>query len=333
MIAGEAARDSIEIRLARPEETNEIIAVCGASLKWSAGDPNEAFFRWKHIENPFGASPIWVAVEDDAIVAVRTMMRWRLRSGDEASLSMVRAVDTATLPSHQGRGLFTRLTTLAVDELRDQGVDAVFNTPNDKSRPGYLKMGWSEVGRVPVTFRPRTPATAIAMARSRVAAVKWGEPTTFGEHPMAAFADTDNLDKLLQTQHQQPGISTDATPEYMRWRTSFGPLECRVLPLGDSIADGFVMFRLRERGELLQLSLLETVVPPNAGGRLRKAIGHLLGGLGADVALAAGGSAGLGDLMLPMPGAGPILTWRPLASSARPTIKNLALSMGAIELF
>lgn len=333
MSAVDVSEDSIEIRLASPDETNEIIDVCGAALQWKPGDPNEAFFRWKHIENPFGPSPIWVAVEDEAIVAVRTMMRWRLRESDNPSLSMVRAVDTATLPSHQGRGLFTRLTTRAIDELRDEGVDAVFNTPNDKSRPGYLKMGWSEVGRVPVTFRPRTPATAIAMARSRVAAVKWGEPTTFGEHPMAAFADTDNLQMLVETQHRHAGLSTDATPEFLRWRTSFGPLECRVLPLGDSIADGFVVFRLRERGELLQLSLLETIVPPDAGGRLRKAIGHLLRGIDADVALASGGRIGLSDGMVPMPGAGPILTWRPLASQALPTTGGLALSMGAIELF
>lgn len=328
-----ATQDSIEIRRANPGEMDEIIEVCGASLQWNPNDPNDAFFRWKHLENPFGASPIWVGVEDGAIVAVRTMMRWRLDDADGSTLSMVRAVDTATLPSHQGRGLFTRLTTQAIEELRLDGVDAVFNTPNDKSRPGYIKMGWSDVGRVPVTFRPRTPATAVAMARSRVAAVKWGEPTTIGEHPRAAFGDTDGLDRLLRAQQNVSGLTTAVSPEYLRWRTAFGPLECRVLPLGDSIADGFIMFRLRERGELLQLSLLETAVSKSGGARLRTALGHLLKATGADVALASGRAFGLRDLMLPMPGAGPILTWRPLASPSVPSTHDLALSMAAIELF
>ena len=33
----------------------------------------------------------------------------------------------------------------------------MFNTPNDKSRPGYLKMGWHQVGRPPSSVRVRSP--------------------------------------------------------------------------------------------------------------------------------------------------------------------------------
>ncbi len=44
------------------------------------------------------------------------------------------------------------------------GVDVVFNTPNDQSRPGYLKMGWSEVGRVPVAVRLRSALSARRVA-------------------------------------------------------------------------------------------------------------------------------------------------------------------------
>ena len=69
-------------------------------------------------------------------------------------LRAVRAVDTATDPDYQGRGLFTRLTLQAIDELRAEGVDFVFNTPNDQSRPGYLKMGWQVVGTLPTHVRP-----------------------------------------------------------------------------------------------------------------------------------------------------------------------------------
>ena len=39
--------------------------------------------------------------------------------------------------------------------LRGEGVGFVFNTPNDQSRPGYLKMDWKLVERLPVLARPR----------------------------------------------------------------------------------------------------------------------------------------------------------------------------------
>jgi GNAT superfamily N-acetyltransferase len=76
---------------------------------------------------------------------------------DGTTINAVRAVDTATHPDWQGRGIFSRLTLGALDDLRDDGVDCVFNTPNDKSRPGYLKMGWQQVGKVPVSVRLTGP--------------------------------------------------------------------------------------------------------------------------------------------------------------------------------
>src|SRR5690606_32239213 len=104
----------------------------------------------KHRRNPFGASPMWVAETDEGLAAVRAMMRWELAGPDGRVLRAVRAVDTATHADHRGRGLFRRLTLGAVESLTAEGVDLVFNTPNDQSRPGYLTMGWEVLGRVPL---------------------------------------------------------------------------------------------------------------------------------------------------------------------------------------
>ena len=46
-----------------------------------------------------------------------------------------RAVDTATDPEFQGRGIFTRLTLEALDALPAEGVELVFNTPNARASP------------------------------------------------------------------------------------------------------------------------------------------------------------------------------------------------------
>jgi GNAT superfamily N-acetyltransferase len=192
------ATGSIDIRRAGPADLAEIIDVCGQALGWDPTKPNDAFFRWKHLENPFGESPMWVATDGDSIVAVRAMMRWRFRHHPSNEvMNVVRAVDTATLPSHQGQGLFTKLTMAAVEELTAEGVAAVFNTPNAKSRPGYLKMGWVELGRVPIRVRPRTPMALVKMARSRVPADKWGEPSTIGLEPRQTFGNAERLAPAL----------------------------------------------------------------------------------------------------------------------------------------
>ena len=111
-------------------------------------------FAWKHLDNPFGRSIILVADAGGTIAGLRAFMRWELTTPDGATLRCVRAVDTATHPDFQRRGIFSRLTEAAVEAAREDGVDLIFNTPNEKSGAGYLKMGWQEVGPIGVMVRP-----------------------------------------------------------------------------------------------------------------------------------------------------------------------------------
>ena len=92
--------------------------------------------------------------QDGQIVGLRTFMRWDLVTGEGETLRCARAVDTATHPDHQGKGIFRRLTEEAVEVARDDGIAMIFNTPNEKSKPGYLKMGWREVGEIGALIRP-----------------------------------------------------------------------------------------------------------------------------------------------------------------------------------
>lgn len=334
--ASAVAADRLSVRRADEHDTAAIIDVCAAALEWADDDVDAGFFRWKHLENPFGRSPMWVAEDaeraTDPIVGVRAMMRWHLEGPSGEQRTMTRAVDTATLPSHQGQGIFRRLTLAAVEQLADDGVAAVFNTPNDKSRPGYLKMGWETVGKVPVTVQPRNPLSLLAMARSKVAAEKWGIETDVGLAPEAVFERPDEVEAAIAADGGRRQWSTPISVAYLRWRTSFAPLQCRVEPLGPTVADGFIVFRLRRRGSLVQLSLLH-VVGARRPASIRRAVRRLIRRTGADVAMASGPQLSLAELMVPLPGAGPLLTWRPLSDPAVPTMDELELPLGTIELF
>ena len=130
------------------------------------GENTAAFFEWKHQENPFGPSPGLVAHADGRLVGVRLFLRWELRAG-ERTFHAVRAVDTATDPEFQGRGIFRRLTLGLLQQLDEGGdLDLVFNTPNANSRPGYLKMGWQDVGSIPVKLSPVRPVALLRGVRA-----------------------------------------------------------------------------------------------------------------------------------------------------------------------
>jgi GNAT superfamily N-acetyltransferase len=128
-------------------------------LRAALGEPpllkrTPELFGWKHFDNPFGESIVLVACSGSRIVGLRAFMRWELTTPGGSTLRCVRAVDTATDPEFERRGIFRRLTEEAVEEATSDGVDMIFNTPNAKSGAGYLSMGWEHVGDIGVMARP-----------------------------------------------------------------------------------------------------------------------------------------------------------------------------------
>ena len=187
-----------EVRRYEPTDEAVVLDLLGASLGWQPDDLHARLFAWKHHENAFGVSPAWVATVGDRVVGFRTFMRWEFVV-DGQPVKAVRAVDTATHPDHRGRGVFGGLTQHALDALRDDGVAFVFNTPNERSRPGYLAMGWRPVRRLPVLARPRSLPALGRIARARTAADKWSIPSTVGVPAAEAFADAAAVEALLGT--------------------------------------------------------------------------------------------------------------------------------------
>lgn len=146
------------VRSAREQDIPAIIELLKLSLGESLMPKSEAFWRWKHVENPFGISDVLLGFEEGQLIGVRAFMRWEWKLKNKI-YKAVRAVDTATHPDHQGKGIFSRLTLQLVEHCKKEGIDFIFNTPNKISKPGYLKMGWSDHGRAKIYFKPVWPGS------------------------------------------------------------------------------------------------------------------------------------------------------------------------------
>jgi GNAT superfamily N-acetyltransferase len=320
----------LDYRRAGPEDRPQILELLGASLGWGDDPRFEEFFVWKHEQNPFGPSPAWVAVDGGRVVGFRTFLRWEFTDGDAVRCA-VRAVDTATHPDYQGRGIFKTITLLALSELKTEGVDFVFNTPNDQSRPGYLKMGWTEVGRLPLRFRPRSFLAIREIAKARVPASRWpvDAPHLPGEPAVKVLADHRAVRELLAVVPARGGLATRLTPESLAWRYSLESLGYRVALVADDPSSGIVVFRYRQRGPAIEASVLEALAPK--GTSPARALRPVLHG-GATYAV------GLGDTLprtwgVPLPNQGPILTWRGLTGADGPALGDWSLTLGDVELF
>lgn len=275
---------------------------------------------------------MWVAVAGDRVVAFRTFMRWCFTSADGALVPAARAVDTATDPDYRGRGLFSRLTLGALTDLRADGAHFVFNTPNDQSRPGYLKMGWTVVARIPVAVMPTHLRSILAMRRSRVPASTTSIATRAGSDPATALADGASVEALLATQPPAAGLATPRTCDFMRWRYGFEPLRYRMTLLGSSPADGFAVFRLRRRGAAVEAVLCDVLAPgadPRAERELVRAVARTAV---ADYVLRVDRRLVSPGPLVRIPRVGPLLTIRSLDASPPPLPSSWSITAGDIEL-
>ena len=143
----------MEIKHSQHSDLSEIINLLKSSLGEGLIPKSEAYYIWKHEKNPFGKSKVLLAKENGKIVGVRAFMKWQWEN-QSTSITAVRAVDTATDPAFQGKGIFKKLTLQAVDECKSENAGFVFNTPNTISIQGYLKMGWFSIGKMPLLIGP-----------------------------------------------------------------------------------------------------------------------------------------------------------------------------------
>jgi len=327
--------DELSIRAFEPADHGAVLDLLAASLGWRSDEQHRDFFAWKHEANPFGPSLAWVADDPDAgIVGFRTLLRWRFDRPGGGTVDAVRAVDTATAPSHRGAGIFSRLTRHALDEIADAAVGFVFNTPNDQSRPGYLKLGWEEVGRLSVQIRPGSVGALARIVRARVAAELWSEACSAGVSATEALSDHDALASLLGSQPLPTSLRTALTPEFLRWRyAGFPPLGYRAVLGGASVEDGLELFRLRRRGPALECAIVEVLAPDGNRSAAASLARRALRESGADDAVALAPSRRWPGFVR-TDRLGPILTWRSVGDPppALP-LDRWALTLGDIELF
>jgi GNAT superfamily N-acetyltransferase len=256
----------VHIRPFRDEDEARVVDLLHITMgDGPAGRRTTEFFRWKHSQNPFGRSMMWVAECDGSIVGLRAFMQWRFRAKDR-EVRAVQAVDTATHPDYQGRGIFARLTGTALETLPDQ-ISLIYNTPNEKSMPGYLKMGWRSVGRFPVSIRIRRPFRVATRLRGTKRLRTSGEdsPVVLAESASTAFRTEDLIGVVTGAEVPDGRLSTPRSLDYLRWRYGGPPgLDYRVVHHEEKgQVGGVAIFRVRPRGRLWEAAVVELLVPRN----------------------------------------------------------------------
>lgn len=209
---------------------HSILELLRGSLSTTGATAKSAeFWRWKHLDNPFGRSLGLAALDasSGALVGVRPLMQWRLRDRDGTLLRAVRPVDTVTHPDWRGVGIFSELTEKSVSELDGRVYSLVFNTPNANSLPGYEKLGWNCDIQLPIQLSVLRPLPLLLKLLSgqptASGAQSWDTASRGGVVTMREIAKP-GLEKAIEfaagCESRQPfcGYRTARDERYLHWR-------------------------------------------------------------------------------------------------------------------
>jgi hypothetical protein len=192
-------------------------------------------------------------------------------------------------------------------------------------------MGWQEIGRVPTAVRPIGLAGIPRIATARVPADRWSSPSPAGDAAADVLADKAALERLIASLPDARGARTRLSPAFLRWRYDTPLLGYRAVVAPGGIDEGIAIFRIRARGAAREAAL-SALIAARADraieSRLTRAVARVAD---ADYVIRLGGGIVAPGGMVRLPGQGPLLTWRALATSTPPAAWDL--SLGDIELF
>jgi GNAT superfamily N-acetyltransferase len=106
----------------------------------------DAYFRWKHEENPFVAAPVaYVALHEGRAVGLRAFQGARWQAKDEtAPRTILCACDLVVEPAHRGAGLPREIMQIALDGLRADGNRIVLSfSASPVTYRGSLRHEWT----------------------------------------------------------------------------------------------------------------------------------------------------------------------------------------------
>ncbi|VAX38814.1 hypothetical protein MNBD_PLANCTO02-120 [hydrothermal vent metagenome] len=252
-----------------------------------------AYWHWKHEENPFGRSLMLVGLQEGKVVGMRAFLRWQLNWQGER-IEAAKPVDSVTHPQARRQGVFSQLTTAACDMAQQMGIQILFNTPNQNSLPGYLKLGWQQVGLVPSLVKVTSPATASwKLLKSLISSKHFKQEIPTSDWFISDPTDTSQLfgegDKfeeafenlLLKSnslnKNSSEHILTDKTISFWRWRYMGHPhYQYYVERCYDGAElTGVLFYRLNVRRGLREVMITDIVTNPEKKNVVKKLIAQL----------------------------------------------------------
>jgi hypothetical protein len=280
-----ASGKALTIRLFQAHDEAAVLELLGSAFgDWPRADldcTRSEYFRWKHLESPFGRSLMVVVELNGSIVGFYAYMPWLL-CAHERIVATLRAVDLAIDRRHRMLGISLALRS-AMEFSQD--VEFVWGNPNVASARGGRRLGRPEVSGLRSFLRPCARLPRTMLARATRARERDRAPATDGTSAASALADRALLDRLRMPVELHGGrLATLKHDDYLRWR--YGRWSSYQAVRSDAPGEaGLAIFRHRRHGRFVLADVCELLLERRDAGLERRLLRRVAAAAQADFVL------------------------------------------------
>jgi GNAT superfamily N-acetyltransferase len=217
------------------------------------------WWAWRYFGTGSPPSEFCLARVGSILAGIQPVSWTRFRFG-EAFLRGGVLTGVMVHPNYRRRGLFSMMIRACERRAWEQGIDFLMTMPNDRSRPGFLKLGWT----VP---RPRTLLVKVLDPEEAARRIPGGILLLYRPLLRALFRTGSNradAEPLLPAftppiglPWTESGLAVERSGEWLQWRywdRPGQPYRCWIRQ--DST--GFGAYDIRKWGDLNVAFVLET---------------------------------------------------------------------------
>lgn len=265
-------RSGVDIVEYTPEHKQAVLFL--QTRLWSTDpDINRRYFDWKYARNPYCSDPrIYLALAQGEVVGMRGFYPscWEFGSSKRSAAVLV-ADDLTIREDRRNQGLMTRIMRTALADLRQHGVEYVFNLSGGPLTVlGSVAMGWRSVTRLGPIARSTRVHSAAAGFRRGLSKVRYlrrfsssarlctpAERRPFARIDAAApcvselgvtvcverSARVDAMAELIRRKPHDGRIRHVRDAAFLAWRFANPLHEYRFLYAGKELLDGYLILQ------------------------------------------------------------------------------------------
>ena len=222
---------------------------------------NGQYLDWKYGQNPYMENPLIVlALHQGVVVAMRGLYGAQWHEGKSgAGFLCPCAGDVVIAPEHRNRGLFTRISSEAVQEAARRGYRYLFNlSAGAVTYWSCLATGWRPLSVLPMLTSGRhtdlgagDPFESLDF-NAATTPPGTGPPITLEAHPRP-----EAMSRLVERTESDPRLQHVRNREFFAWRFSNPLSRYRFLTWGDGELDGYLTLQSSVNHSKQWLSLID----------------------------------------------------------------------------